>query len=192
MVETRASRPTLPARLFILLMAPHESLCFIMCNSERLIMNIVYRSVLFLSIATAVLITAGCNRGPKLVKVSGRVLIDGKPLEKGFVQVIPKDQRAATGQIDKEGRYTLTTFEAGDGCVLGTHEVTVLANESRGPTALHWFAPKKYSEPNTSGLTLEIKEETDSADINLTWDGGKPFTEKFEDEGLQPPAGEGN
>lgn len=125
----------------------------------------------------------GCGRGIKLVKVSGKVLIDGQPLERGFVQVIPKDSRAATGEIGPGGNYTLTTFENEDGCVLGTHTVTVLANESKGPTALHWFAPKKYSDPVSSGLTLDIKEATTSADINLTWEGGKPYTEKFEDEG---------
>lgn len=127
----------------------------------------------------------GCGRGIKLVKVSGKVLIDGKPLERGFVQVIPKDSRAATGEIGPDGKYTLTTFENEDGCVLGTHTVTVLANESKGPTALHWFAPKKYSDPVSSGLTLDIKEATTSADINLSWEGGKPYTEKFEDEGAQ-------
>lgn len=128
---------------------------------------------------------SGCGRGPKLVKVSGKVLIDGKPLERGFVQVIPKDSRAASGEIGPEGRYTLTTFENGDGCVLGTHTVTILANESKGATALHWYAPKKYSDPVSSGLTLDIQQATDAADINLSWEGGKPYTEKFDDEGSQ-------
>lgn len=127
----------------------------------------------------------GCGRGVTLVKVSGKVMIDGKPLERGFVQVIPKDSRAASGVIGPGGVYTLTTFENEDGCVLGTHTVTVLANENKGPMAMHWFAPKKYADPASSGLTLEIKEETTTADINLSWEGGKPFTEKFEDEGAQ-------
>ena len=129
--------------------------------------------------------TLGCGRGPRLVKVSGKVLIDGKPLERGFVQVIPKDSRAASGEIGPGGQYTLTTFENGDGCVLGTHTVTILANESKGPTALHWYAPKTYSDPVSSGLTLDVQQATDAADINLSWEGGKPYTEKFDEEGSQ-------
>lgn len=126
---------------------------------------------------------SGCGRGPKLYKVSGKVLIDGQPLERGFVQVMPTDARAASGEIGPGGKYTLTTFIDGDGCVLGMHTVTVLANESKGSTGLHWFAPKKYSDPLESGLTLDIQGATESADINLTWEGGKPYTEKFDDEG---------
>lgn len=146
-------------------------------------MNKINLTLVCLAIVTPLL--CGCGRGPKLVKVSGKVLIDGKPLERGFVQVIPKDSRAASGEIGPEGRYTLTTFENGDGCVLGTHTVTILANESKGPTALHWYAPKKYSDPVSSGLTLDIQQATDTADINLSWEGGKPYTEKFDDEGSQ-------
>jgi hypothetical protein len=138
------------------------------------------------ALAMISLAVSGCNRGPKMVKVSGKVLIDGQPLERGFVQVIPKDFRAASGQIGPGGKFTLTTFTDGDGCVLGNHTVTVLSNESKGPTALHWFAPKKYSTPETSGLTLDIQQATDQADLNLSWDGGKPYTETFQDEGTQP------
>ena len=61
---------------------------------------------------------AGCGRGLKLVKVSGKVMIDGKPLERGFVQVIPKDSRAASGEIGAGGKFTLTTFDNGDDCAV--------------------------------------------------------------------------
>lgn len=144
-------------------------------------MNRTLLTLLLVSMVSSTM--AGCGRGLKLVKVSGKVMIDGKPLERGFVQVIPIDSRAASGEIGPDGTFTLTTFDNGDGCVLGNHTVTVLANESKGPTALHWFAPKKYSDPTTSGLTLDIQGATDKADINLSWEGGKPYTEKFEDEG---------
>lgn len=145
-----------------------------------------------LAIILSAISLAGCDRGPKLYKVSGKVLIDGQPLERGFVEVIPTDFRAATGEIGPGGVFTLTTFVDKDGVVAGTHTVTVLANESKGPSALHWYAPKKYSDPVSSGLTLDIQSDTDSADIILSWEGGKPFTEKFEDEGDQfGAAGEG-
>lgn len=148
---------------------------------NQIAMNKVHLICLLLAMVASTM--TGCGRGVKLVKVSGKVMIDGKPLERGFVQVIPKDSRAASGEIGQDGKFTLTTFDNGDGCVLGNHTVTVLANESKGPTALHWYAPKKYSDPATSGLTLDIQAATDTADINLSWEGGKPYTETFSDEG---------
>jgi hypothetical protein len=59
-----------------------------------------------------------------------------------------------------------------------------------GASANRWHAPKKYIDHATSGLTVEISEPTDSLVINLSWDGGKPFVERFQDEGpSQVPAG---
>jgi len=134
------------------------------------------------------LCVTGCGDGhAKRVPISGHVLIDGQPLSRGFIQVIPANERAASGEIGPDGSFTLTTYEENDGCVLGTHKVSIIANESQGPSAMKWFAPKDYADTVTSNLTLEVKEPRDDVEINLSWNGGKPFVEKFEDEGTQPP-----
>jgi hypothetical protein len=39
--------------------------------------------------------------------------------------------------------------------------------------------PKKYGDSTTAGLEIEVNEPTDSLEINLTWDGGQPFVERF-------------
>lgn len=124
--------------------------------------------------------TAGCSDGrPERVPVSGQVLIDGMPLTKGFVRFTPPDSRAAAGSLDEDGHFTLTCFEPGDGAVLGTHRITVIARESIGQELLKWYAPKKYADPATSGLMQEITGPTDSVEIELTWAGAKgPFTER--------------
>ncbi|WP_166829244.1 hypothetical protein [Thalassoroseus pseudoceratinae] len=119
---------------------------------------------------------------PERVPVSGQVLIDGEPLTVGSVQILPENARAANGKIDSEGRFEMTTFEPGDGVVPGTHRVVVVASEAMGGTGQKWHAPKKYIDPTQSGLTVEITEPTDSLEINLSWDGGKPFVEKFDAE----------
>jgi hypothetical protein len=36
----------------------------------------------------------------------------------------------ATGQIGPDGSYTLTTFNTGDGAILGTHKATVVARDA--------------------------------------------------------------
>ena len=131
---------------------------------------------MLLAVATAV----GCGDGrPKRVPVSGQVLIDGKPLTQGFVRLTPKGARPATAEIDRDGRFTLSTFGEEDGVVEGTHAVAVIAAEQLGGNSQRWHAPKKYARPDTSGLTITIDGPTDSLAIELTWNGGKPFVERL-------------
>ncbi len=131
----------------------------------------------------------GCGDGrPKRVPISGKVRIDGKPLERGFIQVVSATDRAATGEIGADGAFRLTTYEDNDGCVLGKHTVVVIANENQGPYALKWHAPKEYSNAATSDATLEVTGPRDDVVIDLSWKGGAPFVEKFENEGTAPAA----
>lgn len=124
---------------------------------------------------------AGCGDGrPQRVPVSGKVLIDGAPLAYGFIRLTPENARPATGQIGPDGRFTLKTFEDGDGAVPGTHPVTIAAGEPLSETQMKWHAPKKYADPRTSELTVTIDGPTDSLVIELTWAGGRPFVERTE------------
>ncbi len=132
---------------------------------------------------TAILIGAvicsliGCDGRPRRVPVSGRVLIDGVPLTLGSITLVPKGARPSMGKIDKEGHFVLTCYEGEDGVIPGTHRVAIAANEGVGDTALKWYAPKKYADFKTSGIEVTINEKNEELLIELTWDGGKPFTE---------------
>jgi hypothetical protein len=129
------------------------------------------------------LLAAGCGDGrPQRVPVSGRVFIDGKPLEIGFVQVAPVGNRPACGTLGPGGRFTLATFDTKDGCVIGKHRVAVISKKDLGSSAIEWFAPKKYLSPATSGLEIEVPGPRDDVEINLSWEGGKPFIERFSGE----------
>lgn len=130
------------------------------------------------SLLACVGLLAGCGGGPKVVPVSGVVLIDGQPLTKGSVQVMPAGHRAAAGTLGPDGRFTLTTHAEGDGCVTGMHPVRVVGHENVGATDLRWLAPKKYATPEESNLTVRIDGPTKDLKIELTWAGGKPFIEK--------------
>lgn len=132
-----------------------------------------------IALALGFLLLIGCGDGrPTRVPVAGKVLIDGQPLTKGFVRVVPANDRAATGAIDEEGRFRLTTFEQGDGCVPGTHPVEIIALESISDTETLWLVPKKYHQAATSGLTVTIDGPTDDLTIELTWNGGRPYIER--------------
>lgn len=135
------------------------------------------RSLISLAIclaATGSLVGCGDGR-PTRVAVSGKVLIDGKPLTTGIVQFVPEGTRPAAGKIDAEGRFTLTSYDGGDGVVLGKHRVMVSAKEMVGESKAKWLAPPKYADFRKSGLVFEITEPTDDLTIELTWDGGQPF-----------------
>jgi hypothetical protein len=136
----------------------------------------------FLVTALGLPALAGCDNKNALVKVSGTVLIDGKPVPYGKVQIAPEGYRPAFGAIGPDGRFTLTTFKEGDGIVRGTHAVAVIGHETKGPTKQFWHAPKKYISTATSNLTVTVDGPTNDLKIELTWDGGKPFMEGMETE----------
>ena len=131
-----------------------------------------YRALLGVALAVGILSLAGCgDGGPNMVPVSGVVLLDGQPLDYGHIQVIPADWRPASGQIGKDGRFTLTTTEPNDGCAVGTHQVAILAGESITAETTRWHAPAKYADIQTSNLTVNITGPTDDLKIELQSDG---------------------
>ncbi len=116
--------------------------------------------------------TLGCGDSrPDIVPVSGQVLIDGEPLASGvagFIQVIPLEGRAATGAINPEtGRFTLSTWEEGDGCLKGTHPVVVLMEQMVGFDSVS-LIPEDYTDLESTPLQVTIEEPTDSLVIELS------------------------
>ena len=132
--------------------------------------------------ATLIGIIGGCGDGrPRRVPVSGQVFLDGKPLTKGgHVSMIPEHGRAASGVIEPDGRFTMTTYDEGDGCVLGEHGVEVVSSDTSSPVVFVSFIPEKYREVDTSGIKVTITEPTDSLKIELSTKGWRGPQPKFE------------
>jgi hypothetical protein len=136
------------------------------------------RTRLFL-IAAVLCAAIGCGDGrPARVPVSGRVLIDGKPLDRGYIRFVPKQARPSGGNIGRDGRFVLTCYDGQDGAVLGRHAIEVSATEAVDANTMRWNTPKKYASFETSGLSQEITGPTDNVTVALTWAGGKPFIER--------------
>jgi len=115
---------------------------------------------------------SGCSDGrPERVPVSGKVLIDGQPVNSGTIRFKPVQGRVATGVIQSDGFFTMSTFEDGDGVVPGTHAVTVSSKDESSPNQVRYNVPNKYRDPDQSGLSETIEGPNDSLVINLTWDG---------------------
>jgi hypothetical protein len=141
------------------------------------------------ALTVALLLLAGCDSGPKIVPISGQVLIDGKPLQFGYVRFIPQDSRLSGGALDAQGRFKLTCLREGDGAVIGRHMVEILSQKPLSDTKIQWLAPKKFADHSTSGLSYDVAGPADNVQFNLTWEGGKPYVEIVEgssQEGASP------
>jgi hypothetical protein len=109
----------------------------------------------------------GCNRGPAMVPLTGKVIYNGKPLEFGTVAFQPPGGQPARGDIQPDGTFTLSTYRLNDGVVLGKHKVRVACYESQRPGTVKppgeqslgkLLIPKKYTLFEQSGLTAEVHE----------------------------------
>jgi hypothetical protein len=107
------------------------------------------------------------------VPVSGRVTIDGQPVTNGSVSFRPLHGRPASGKLNDQGRFTLKTFEPGDGCIPGKHDVTIHSTDLLSRTQLRWNVPKKYQSSSTTDITVTVEGPKDDLEIQLTWGGQK-------------------
>lgn len=139
----------------------------------------------FALLVVVLLVTVGCagSDRPPLGKVKGVVTLDGTPVPNASVMFTPiAGGRPASGTTDAEGRFSLTTFDPGDGALIGEHRVTVICVETTGlpqtsdglsgeigPEGIQekWITPQKYSLPETSGLTQTVERNTEVA-LQLT------------------------
>jgi len=127
---------------------------------------------------------------PATVAVTGTVTYNGSPVEGATVTFVTdsKDGRGAVGKTDGSGRFSLTTFDAGDGAIPGSYKVGVAKVELVGvlseeesnkylergenppPPKERHLVPQKYNSAQNSGLVADVKAE-----------GGNDFTFELTD-----------
>lgn len=113
------------------------------------------------------LVFVGCGGNQhRTAKVNGKVTYKGKPVPNGTVTFIPEaGGPSATGEIQSDGTFSMTTYSSGDGAVLGKHKVVIAAMqdmgdrlpEDRNPLPPP-IVPTKYTSPATTDLTTEVKD----------------------------------
>lgn len=118
--------------------------------------------------SVVVLGLAGCGSKPpfETAKVTGSVTLDGKPVSEGSVVFNPPRGWPASGELDAQGHFTLSTYEDQDGAIVGPHEIAVIALsgpppsedvERMPPAPAKWLMPERYGNRATSGLRYEVK-----------------------------------
>jgi hypothetical protein len=115
----------------------------------------------------ASMVIIGCGGDPdqiSAVPASGTVTYNGKPIETGTIGFLPKTGRPASGAI-KDGQFTLTTYESGDGATPGKHRVIVSStklvpsNVKGADPETVYLIPKMYASPGESYIDIEIPPE---------------------------------
>ncbi len=122
------------------------------------------------TVAIAVLfVLAGCGRsGPPRVETNptkGSITYQGQPIGGAFLALHPKSGAAAdaptsTAVVQPDGKFAVTTYEAGDGVPEGDYVVTVQWRKATksggefvpGPNLL----PAKYSRPESSDIVIHV------------------------------------
>lgn len=142
------------------------------------ICNTPTKATAFVTLALLLAALAGCSDGrPTLVPVTGKVLLDGKPLTFGSVMFQPDWGPPATGEIGPDGTFELSTFEAGDGAAIGRNRVrvtcfegqqTVSDNPNEEMVLGRPLIPEKYNTIDRSGIVIEIESSGELAPIELS------------------------
>jgi len=127
---------------------------------------------IIVGLGVCLLLVAGCGKN---VRVTGKVTFeDGTPLSKGMV-IFSAGATESKAPIGEDGSYVVGTLKSGDGIPRGTYRVYITGAaiipgmDARGvplgPVTL--LADKKFSSPETSGLTCEVKGSM-TYDITVT------------------------
>jgi hypothetical protein len=134
-------------------------------------------------------ISIGCGgkvERPAMGRVHGTVTFDGKPVDKGRVTFTPVSGDGISGgtsamsPIESDGTYNLTTFDTGDGAIVGQHIVTVIVptedivalNKPRADGSIPYILPKelipkKYTDPKQTPLRNTVVAGDNTLNIDL-------------------------
>ena len=139
------------------------------------VLGVVILSVVGLSVVGLV----GCSGSdglPDMVPIRGKVTFDGKPMREGTVIYSPRERgqgRQASGGIQPDGSFVLTTLKKADGVKKGDYQIAIYAMEPHpgepksraeveamgGKIKRGFVIPEKYTNPATSGLSDTVDDQ---------------------------------
>jgi hypothetical protein len=101
------------------------------------------------------LFTAGCAGKDQPVKVTGKVMLDGQPVEGATVTFIPQkgSGRPAIAWTTADGTFDLNTYSGNDGALRGTYKVLVTKTASAYESSMSTPAEARAA-PNLSAPAL--------------------------------------
>ena len=132
--------------------------------------SIMTRTHIF-CIAVFLVFTIGCGGN---VPLSGKVTFsdDGSPLPQGTIAFL-KDGKVARGHIKADGTFTVGFEKEVNGLPPGKYTVYIgstqrlVGETAAGNSILEELIDKKYENPETSGLTVEVNASTGVYNIEV-------------------------
>jgi carboxypeptidase family protein len=147
------------------------------------------------TLLTVGIVLTGCSNSsrPPTYPVTGTVTLQGKPVAGAAVTFVPTGEgEAASAITDSEGKYALTTWQAGDGARPGEYRVKVSKQEQQtvNPAKMvknlsieeeqkiyveskkpappsRSLIPGKFENEQTSGLIHKVEEKPTTFDIKI-------------------------
>ena len=114
-----------------------------------------------------VFLATGCGSGNVGLRGTVTFSDDGSPLTVGTVGFL-KDGKIARGTIKKDGTYIVGFEKETDGLPPGQYNVVITGAEIPiGENLREQLIDKKYSNPDTSELTLEVNASTRVFDVQV-------------------------
>jgi hypothetical protein len=126
---------------------------------------------LFVTAAAMPIALVGCGKSSAdrvpVIPVEGAVTFEGKPLPGALIVLHPKTGSTSAAptpraQVEKDGSFRFTTYEAGDGAPPGDYVATIswyklvgqAGDQKAGPNVL----PPKYSNPKMSKWEIRVAD----------------------------------
>lgn len=124
----------------------------------------------------------GCGEDfqKEVAPVTGTVTCGGQPVTEGYVVFKPDvppgadpktSGKTATAYIEPDGTYTLTTYDKGDGAMVGDHTVTILKPDPEDDESPEAIAYDR--DPNLCGKAV-LKVTVEATDNVIDLDPAKP------------------
>jgi hypothetical protein len=132
-------------------------------NITRTPLKAFGRCASLLVLLLCIAVFAGCNRGPAMYEVSGKVLFTDGTAPAGGVAVVrlqPVEgstaelRKGASSAIGPDGSFEMYTRTPGDGVYEGDYAVTFAVQ--KGVMDATPLIPAKYMNPQTSGFTVKV------------------------------------
>jgi len=128
------------------------------------------------------LLNVGCSEeqrgGPReeTSPITGIIHVDGKPVADLQVKAVPQNPQGVTETLsiasftDPEGKFSLSTYESGDGVPAGDYKLTFMWGQ-RSLMSGGYGAPdklkKKYLDPKKSEFSVTVEKGAPPRDMGI-------------------------
>jgi hypothetical protein len=139
-----------------------------------------HKCLLSWSVLVLFLTGAGCDSGPKIVKVEGTLCYQGNPVTNAYIKFRPAYGRESWAETDEQGHFIAHYDAKRDGVVAGEHKLWVLLKPAtvkeqeavmmgkKAPLSKQMAAFfEKYGEQRSK---VEVTIDKSTADLKLDWD----------------------